>query len=379
MKTVRPSKAWGLPVALFLALQMGLGILWGQDSHARSEALNKLIEAGKVEGGTFIAHSLIDDVRGRQEVEAAMSKMFGFKIKWDHVDFPNQNRFAARLLKELNSGRPPSTDVFNGTQSTIPRLLAAKALEEVSDWQELLPRIPKEAIAPGGGALVEHSRIGGLAYNTNMVPADKVPQKLEDLLNPFWKGKLASTTYAAVWDRAGITEDGNFDEKKAARLEEVLKKLVDQGHIVGLIGCGDENRIASGEFGGLALICGDNGVRRAKAKGAPVEIAFLDETSNISHSYVGLMKKAKYPNMGKLFMLFLQTPEGQALNSKWEHSDNSFYPENRMYKIVQDLRKRGVAPPYIDIATYVKVKPLVEKWKDRYKKLLVGKKSSKKQ
>ncbi len=360
--------------AAILFIQVSMGVGYVEDSHASSEALNKLIAAAKAEGGTFIAHGMVDDVRGRQEVEAAMTKMFGFKIKWDHVDFPNQNRFAARLMKELEAGRPPSADVFNGTQSTIPRLLDANALVSVNDWQQLLPRIPKEAIVPGGGALVEHSRIGGLAYNSGTVPANKVPQKLEDLLDPIWKGKLASTTYAAVWDRASITESGDFDEEKAAKLEDLLKKLVTRGHIVGLIGCGDENRIASAEFWGLALICGDNGVRRAKSKGAPVEITFLDETSNISHSFVGLMKKAKYPNMAKLFMLFTQTPEGQALNQKWEFSDSSFYPENRMYKIVQDLKKRGVAPPYIDIPTYVKVKPAVEKWKARYVNILVGKK-----
>ena len=374
MTKFRPSNGLLLFGAALLFAQVIFGAGFVKESLASSEALNKLIAAAKAEGGTFIAHGMVDDVRGRQEVEAAMAKMFGFKIKWDHVDFPNQNRFAARLMKELDAGRQPSADVFNGTQSTIPRLLEAKALISVDNWQQLLPRIPKESIVPGGGALVEHSRIGGLAYNTGTVPADKVPQKLEDLLDPFWKGKLASTTYAAVWDRASITEDGNFDEEKAARLEDLLKKLVTKGHIVGLIGCGDENRIASGEFWGLALICGDNGVRRAKSKGAPVEITFLEETSNISHSYMGLIKKAKYPNMAKLFMLFMQTPEGQALNGKWEFSDSSFYPENRMYKIVQDLKKRNIAPPYIDIPTYVKVKPAVEKWKARYVNILVGKK-----
>ena len=374
MKKVRLNNRLLVFAVALLFVTVGSGVTHVKESYARSEALNKLIEAAKAEGGTFIAHSTIDDVRGRQEIEAAMSKMFGFEIKWDHVDFPNQNRFAALLMKELDAGRQPSADVFNGTQSTIPRLLKANALISVDNWQELLPRIPKEAIGPGGGALVEHSRIGGFAYNTGTVPSGKVPQKVEDLLDPVWKGKLASTTYAAVWDRASITETGDFDEEKAARLEDLLKKLVAKGHIVGLIGCGEENRIASGEFWGLALICGDNGVRRAKSKGAPIEISFLDETSNISHSYVGLIKKARYPNMAKLFMLFMQTPEGQALNRKWDFADSSFYPENRMYKIVQDLKKRGVAPPYIDIPTYVKVKPAVEKWKARYINILVGKK-----
>jgi iron(III) transport system substrate-binding protein len=341
---------------------------------AKTPALEKLIKAAKAEGGTFIADAVIDDARGRKEVEAAMEKMFGFKVKWESVDLMNQNRFASRLLKELEAGRQPSTDVFNGTQSTVPRLMEGNALEKIDNWRELLPRIPREAIVPGGGALAERTRIGGFAYNTKLVPANKVPKKMDDFLDPFWKGKLASTTYGAVWDRAGARQDGTFDTEKAKRIADLLSKLVKENHIVGLLRCGDENRIASGEFAGLALLCSGDTVDLAQRKGAPLDMAYLDETSNLTHSYVALMKNAKYPNMAKLFMVFLNTAEGQALLRKWEATDTSFYPENYMFKIVQDLKKRNINPPYIDIPTYLKVQDEVEKWKDVYQKILIGQK-----
>lgn len=366
--TMRASLAAAL---LCLAVAAGSGPAAAAD---RTAALDELIKAAKAEGGTLIAHAIIDDVRARKEAVAAMKKMYGVDVKWEYVDFPNQNRFAARLMKEAKAGRQPSTDVFNGTQSTIPRLLKANMLAEVKNWRELYPRIPDEAIVPGGGAIPEHTRIGGFAYNSRLVPKDKVPQKLEDLLDPFWKGKLAGTPYAAVWDRASVSEQGTFDEEKAARIRGLLSEMVKKGHIVGLIGCGDENRIASGEFVGLAMMCSANNVWKGKAKGAPLEMAYIEETSNLTHSYMGLLKQAKYPNTAKLFMVFMQTPEGQALNRKWELADTSFYPENTMYKIAKDLRDRGVAPPYISIPTYMKVKPQVEKWKSEYKKILVGQK-----
>lgn len=339
---------------------------------ARTPALEKLINAAKAEGGTFISDAVIDDPRGRKEVEAAMEKMFGFKVKWESVDLMNQNRFASRLLQELESGRQPSTDIFNGTQSTVPRLMEGNALEKVDNWRELLPRIPAEAIVPGGGALAERTRIGGFAYHTKLVPATKVPKKMDDFLDTFWKGKLASTTYAAVWDRAGARENGTFDVEKAKRIEDLLRKLIKEKHVVGLLRCGDENRIASGEFAGLALLCSQDTVELAQRKGAPLAMAYLDETSNLTHSYVALMKKAKYPNMAKLFMVFLQTSEGQGLLRKWEATDTSFYPDNYMFKVVQDLKKRNVNPPYIDIPAYLKVQHEVEKWKDVYQKILIG-------
>jgi ABC-type Fe3+ transport system substrate-binding protein len=363
------------PLAVAIAF-LQLSSLAGRSEagEAKTPALEQLIKAAKAEGGRFIADAVIDDPRGRKETENAMEKMFGFKVTWESVDLMNQNRFAARLLKELEAGKQPSTDVFNGTQSTIPRLIQAKALEGVNNWQALLPRIPKEAIAPGGGALAERTRIGGFAYNTNLIPANKVPKKMNEFLDPFWKGKLASTTYAAVWDRASIRADGSFDSDKAQRIADLLTNLVKEKHIIGLLRCGDENRIASGEFAGLALMCSQDTVELAKRKGAPLEMAYLDETSNLTHSYVGLMKHAKFPSMAKLFMVFLNTVEGQALLRKWEATDTSLYPENDMYKIVQSLKKRNVEPPYVDIPTYLKVKGEVEKWKDLYQKILIGQK-----
>ena len=373
MKTFK----WFYRTALFagalLFSQFLLGTVAVEVAGAESAALKKLIMDAKAEGGKFIAHAVLDDVRGRREVEAAMTRKYGFKIKWQHLDFPSQNRFSARLLKELKAGRQPSTDIFNGTQATVPRLMAANALANIDNWRELIPRLPQDVIAPGGGAIPEHTRIGGFAYNTKLVPADKVPTKLEDLLDPFWKGKLASTPYAAVWDRASVRDDGTFDTEKAERIRDILKKLVENGHIVGLIGCGDESRIAAGEFVGLALICSGNNVARSQKKGAPLEMAYLEETSNISHSYTALLKKAKYPNTAKLFMVFMQSPEGQAINRKWESTDVSYYPENKMYKVVKDLKARGVTPPYISIQKYVKVKKQVGKWKKVYKKILRGK------
>jgi ABC-type Fe3+ transport system substrate-binding protein len=369
---VRACKVYILMLVGLELLQLTVSARRSDAGEARPPALQQLIDAAKAEGGRFIADAVIDDTRGRKEAEIAMEKLFGFKVTWEAVDLMNQNQFASRLLKELQAGRQPATDVFNGTQSTIPRLMQGNALESVENWQALLPRIPKEAIVGGGGALAERTRIGGFAYNTNLVPANKVPRKMDDFLDPFWKGKLASTTYAAVWDRAGVRQDGTYDAEKAQRIADLLTRLVKEKHIVGILRCGDESRISSGEFAGLALLCSQDTVDLARRKGAPIQMAFLEETSNLTHSYLGLMKKAKYPNMAKLFMVFVQTSEGQALLRKWEATDTSFYPENDMYKLVQSLRKKNVDPPYIDIPAYLKARDEVEKWKDVYQRILIG-------
>ena len=52
--------------------------------------------------------------------------------------------------------------------------------------------------------LVVVSRTPGFTYNTNLVAANEVPQRVEDVLNPKWKGKIASTPYAASFDRLAL-------------------------------------------------------------------------------------------------------------------------------------------------------------------------------
>ncbi len=82
MKTFK----WFYRTALFsgalLFSQFLLGTVAVEVAGAESAALKKLIKDAKAEGGTFIAHAVLDDVRGRLEVEAAMTRKYGFKIKW---------------------------------------------------------------------------------------------------------------------------------------------------------------------------------------------------------------------------------------------------------------------------------------------------------
>src|ERR687896_2177573 len=169
------------PCKVYFLIAVALGFLQfafppghAQAGEARTPELQQLIEAAKAEGGRFIADAVIDDTRGRKEAEIAMEKLFGFKVTWEAVDLMNQNQFASRLLKEIQAGRQPSTDVFNGTQSTIPRLMQGNALETVDNWQALLPRIPKEAIVSGGGALAERTRIGGVFFKTQKCSPNKM-------------------------------------------------------------------------------------------------------------------------------------------------------------------------------------------------------------
>ena len=68
--------------------------------------------------------------------------------------------------------------------------------------------------------LIVVSRTPGFTYNTNIVAANEVPQKVEDVLNPKWKGKIASTPYAASFDRLALIWG---EEKTTAFLQKFVQ------------------------------------------------------------------------------------------------------------------------------------------------------------
>ena len=318
-------------------------------------ALEMLIEEAKAEGGKIIAiDGLYDTPKEQTEAMAAMEAMFGMTFSYFYAPTPggSQNTFTAQLIKEAEAGVTPSSDLVRGTTATLPLANRAGILEIV-DWAQFLPgRINDRALGGVDYALATSTRIGGVQYNTDLVPPDAVPQTMEDLLDPRWDGLLASTSYAAVWDRASIEVDGSWDAPKAARILGILTELVEIGNLAGIVNCGEDTRIVSGEFAMLVFQCGDNSTRKLKAEGAPVDFAYLPAVSNVTNTYVSLLKGAQYPASAKLHQIFVQTEVGQALSLKFDFADSWAYEGNIMFDVVKDIEARGVPIPVIDLAVY---------------------------
>ncbi len=273
----------------------------------RTPAMKKLIKAAAAEGQLNMLGSGIDDAKAWAKWEKALNAMYGIKVDLKFTRGPSMPRMASRLAKEHKAGRTPTTDIYIGSESHVSRILKSKALD-TPNWKEFAPTIPAEALAPGNVAVVIASRMPGVTYNTKLVPKDQVPRKLEDLLNPRWKGKIASTPYAASFDRAAMILG---DE----RVTNFLKNL-SRENLAGLIRCGEDERIISGEFNLLALTCGGGAIELLKAKGAPIEHTILEDVPLVSYFYLGVPKGSAHPNMAKLFTVFMTTKVAQKI--LWE-------------------------------------------------------------
>jgi ABC-type Fe3+ transport system substrate-binding protein len=340
-------------------------------------ALELLIEEAKAEGGIIRAFGGIwDSPPSRQSMTESMEDMFGMKFDYQYTPLAggvSQNTQATNIKQELEAGKTPQTDVYRGTQANIPGMISAGAVQKV-DWQQYLPRI--NLIATGGitgeGVLAISTRIGGVEYNTELVPPSEVPTTLAELLDPKWKGLMATTAYAATWDRASIREDGSWDQAKAEHLLDVLTQLVDGGNITGIIGCGDDERIVNGEFGMLVFQCGDSSALEFAAKGAPIAFSYIPEVANVTHSYQALVTGASYPASAKLHMIWMQTEVGQKIHRQFKYNDSSAYEGNTMYNVVADIASRGAPVPLVDLKTYNPVKKDVSAIKTLMKKVIRG-------
>ncbi len=96
-------------------------------------------------------------------------------------------------------------------------------------------------IARDGTHVAFATAVVGVQYNTNFVKGSDVPKKIDDVLNPKWKGKIASTPYAA-----GLREFATPDFLGRERVVDFTRKLSKQ--IAGRMRSGEGERIRPAIF-----------------------------------------------------------------------------------------------------------------------------------
>lgn len=280
----------------------------------------------------------LDGGPGLQKIVAAMNKKWGLNIQPSFTPGANMQGMMAKITRELAAGQPASSDVYFGNPQSMLQAMDAKSLKPM-DWYALLERpMQKEAgfdpIVPGNIGIAMASTLVGAIYNSNLVKGNDIPHKLDDFLNPKWKGKIASTPYAA-----GLREFAMPELLGKEKIIDFAKKL--SKHIGGLLRCGETDRLTSGEFLMLALACGDQEVNMAQRKGVPLGYAIMDDAT-ISHTrYGGIPKNSRAPNAAALFIVYLHTVEGQKLMWDIDGLDFHLYPESNQKKKLDAAKAKG--------------------------------------
>jgi ABC-type Fe3+ transport system substrate-binding protein len=307
---------------------------------ASAPSLAELVEGAKKEGiirGQWSQNSF-GGAKGLAELVAGMNKKYGLNLKSQFTPGPDMQRLMLRVAQEAAAGQPASTDLYMGNSQAIFDAMKANVLKPI-DWTAILPRkLPSEPgfdpIAPEGVAIAFATTVVGVLYNSDLVKGNDIPRRLEDVLNPKWKGKIASTPYAA-----GFRELAMPGFLGREYVIDFTKKL--SRHIGGLLRCGEAERFTSGEFLMLVLTCGGNDVNVLQATGAPVAHTVIEEGTVLHIRYAGVPKHSQSPNAGALLAAYLHTPEAQALLWRDDGLDLHVYPESKMKKDVEKVRAAG--------------------------------------
>lgn len=280
----------------------------------------------------------LDGGAGLEKIVAAMNKKYGLKLKPSFTPGANMQGMMTKISREAAAGQPASSDVYFGNPQSMLQAMKPKALKPM-DWKAFLERpIPADPefdpIVPGNIGIAMASTLVGAIYNSDRVKGNDIPRKLTDALDPKWKGKIASTPYAA-----GLREFAMPELLGKERIIDYAKKL--SKHIGGLMRCGEMDKITSGEFLMLVLACGDQEVNVAQRQGIPLGYAIMDEAT-ISHTRYGAVPvNSSSPNAAALFIAYLHTAEGQKLMWDIDGLDFHLYPESNQKKKLDAAKARG--------------------------------------
>jgi ABC-type Fe3+ transport system substrate-binding protein len=297
--------------------------------------LKALVAAAEKEGTLDLvwSESLLGGPDVVKQHQTVMNAQFGTHLTIAYTPGPEMARLGNQLLTEMKGGQKASSDVYVASAVQIQPLLGLNLFQPVS-WSGLMPdRIPAAAAEAGGRALRIGTALTGATYNTDLYKPTGT-ETLQDLLKPEWKGKLATTPYAAGFDVLAAKDWWGAD-----KVLDYLGKLTHQ--VQGFIRCGEDERIASSEYVAFALDCVSSDAILWHDRGAPVGFFIPTDSAQIRYYYVTIPAHAVHPAAAALFGLHLSTKEGQELAWEAKRMDMHLYPESKMRAMIGDAQSRG--------------------------------------
>jgi iron(III) transport system substrate-binding protein len=300
-----------------------------------SPALKELAAAASREGAVTLSwsQSTLGGSQGAARLQAAMNKMFGTNIRVNFLPGPDMARVINQVATEFAAGQKAHVDILLGAAPQIAPVVKLDFFEPV-EWQKYLPgRITAEMTELDGRIIRIVTGLSGVTYNSQLAPMK--PTVLQDFLKPQWKGKIASTPYAAGLDVL-LAEDVWGREKTVNYVHALARQ------IAGVMRCGETERVATGEYLALVMDCTGQDALIWQERGAPLAQLMPLDGAEQRYYYFAVPKDAQHPNAAKLFTVFLLTEEGQKLAYDTWKIDLHFMPGSRMGATVAGFEKLGV-------------------------------------
>ena len=289
---------WFLTLSSHLHGQTTEAKLSWLESLSPQERQGRLVEAARSEG-EVVAY-------GNLDVAAANALVDGFGKRYPFVKARSVHFSGAAIITRVESESRAAkvfSDVIDSGQLGMLALMDRRIMARyLSPQREFYREGFKDK---DGYWTVYMTNVMVTATNTRQVKKEEAPSKLDDLLKPRWKGKMAMDSQSYVWFGAILQHRGG-----AAGLR-FMKRLNEQElrHIRGrrLM----SQLVAAGEFD-LAVETNLNSVLSLASQGAPLWFAPIQPLF-YSPSLVYLSQNAPHPHAGALLIDFLLSEDGQRI------------------------------------------------------------------
>ncbi len=322
-----------------LALLLALGYLaLGSDGFAASlsPALQKAKQEAEAKSYIFLtSHDEIVNLAKKEGKMNAVSSLQpetcrglqeAFKAEYPFLNVSvsdiTGNEATERLLMELKAGRDTGTDYQHiSGDSFLDFLPFMKKFDLLGMGEQgVLNFSPKFANPANRNIIAASSVVGVVAYNKNLISADKVPDTWEGFLKPEFKGKkfladIRPTVVAALVPAWGLEKTLDFARKIAAQQPIWIR--------------GGTRMLTSIGAGEYALFIGPNlnSLLRIQAKDPSGSMAYklVEPVPVRIAECLGILNNAKNPYAALLYLEFVTGPKGQKILDQYEPKGASIF------------------------------------------------------
>jgi iron(III) transport system substrate-binding protein len=296
-----------------------------------------LIKQAEKEGGFNLSwgNLTLGGPEGVRAFETGFNRHFGTNIRFKYTPGRPFGAQAAKLAEEYAAGTKAFMDIaLSGVGQT--GFFTQKKFLLPLDWDALVPHIPQptrtQIISPDKTLITFVSRVKTIVFNADLVPKDSAPRSMQDLLDPKWKGKIATTPYAAGFETLG--HESSWGEARTIEYAQALSR-----NLGGLMRCGEFERLTSGEFWIFTIECEPGTIQKQIDRGAPLAQVVPLDLLQIDHWWLGVPKHARNPTVAKLFISFLMTQEGQQILFQQQGEDLHYLEGSRIGRRVTEVQK----------------------------------------
>jgi iron(III) transport system substrate-binding protein len=231
----------------------------------------------------------------------------------------SNGELAAKLLEERAN---PQADILINSDILTMESLAEQGIFMSNDSSEVAAVSEAYRAADGSWvALTLRPRV--IMYNTDLVSPEDLPASMMDLTDPKWKGKIGSADSRNGAMMAQLVAMRHLQGEEA--VVDFIKGLM--ANDTQWFGGHTDVRKAVG-VGELSLgLVNHYYYHLSKAEGAPVGIIYPDQDEDgiglvVNSTSAGLVQGGKHPELARLFIDFMLSPEGQKV-----YADQNFeYP-----------------------------------------------------